>query len=133
MAPGRLYTDDDVAKIRKLAAAGFIDTEIGERLGRSAASIASTRKRHSIPGGWTVTEKTAVSRTNGRKGLSGWQAQRKAKHNGHLQKKGAFSLSGWVIQPRAPGDLCGGRRLTGAEFKARKAELEARDRAERHR
>lgn len=34
---------------------------------------------------------------------------------------------------RDPNDLCGGRRLEGAEFKARKAELEARDRAERAR
>ncbi len=32
---------------------------------------------------------------------------------------------------RDPEDLCGGRRLTGKEFLARKAELEKRDRLER--
>ncbi len=44
-------------------------------------------------------------------------------------QKGAFLLS-WPVD-HDPDDLCGGRRLRGAEFKARKAELEARDRAER--
>ncbi len=43
-------------------------------------------------------------------------------------QKGAFLLS-WPVD-HDPDDLCGGRRLKGAEFRARKAELEARDRAE---
>lgn len=39
-----------------------------------------------------------------------------------------------ILDPeRDPNDLCGGRRLEGAEFERRKAELEARDAAERTR
>ena len=41
-------------------------------------------------------------------------------------RKGSFVLPGaWL--DRDPSDLCGGRILTGREFKQRKAELEARE------
>lgn len=45
--------------------------------------------------------------------------------------RGMFILTPLNIEKRAPGDLCGGRILKGAEFRARKAELEAREAKER--
>lgn len=45
-------------------------------------------------------------------------------------RKGMFILSPMREQRRID-DLCGGRRLVGAEFLARKKELEARDKLER--
>lgn len=37
----------------------------------------------------------------------------------------------WWLADRAPGDLCGGRKLSGREFERRKRELEAQDRERR--
>ena len=61
----------------------------------------------------------------------GWRnphAERTAKR---LPKPGRYWAQNTVMH--GPEDLCGGRRLTGAEFAARAAELEAIDREERAR
>jgi WhiB family redox-sensing transcriptional regulator len=49
--------DDDVPAIRRLAAAGFSDAVIGERLHRNPNTVKSCRNRHGIPSMFTRTKK----------------------------------------------------------------------------
>jgi len=52
-----LWTPEDIAEVRELAAKGETDADIGARLNRSRASVAMMRMRQKIPAGATARER----------------------------------------------------------------------------
>lgn len=119
MAHHRRWTDDQLARMQKAVEGGVYVSVVATRFSIGAGTIWDLIKRH----GWTVPGAPPISKT---------QASAPAK------RPPSKPVRTFYLQPnRAPftpkENGCAVRILKGAEFLARKAELEARDRKERER
>lgn len=60
----RPWTPAEAATVRRMASAGYLDSEIGRKLGRSRAAVRALRRRLEIGPGITPAVRTILARLN---------------------------------------------------------------------
>lgn len=70
MSNGNAWTPDDTARLRRLVAAGYTDTQIGEDMGRDRTFIVKKRTLHQIEPAQSRAMASIMARINLRRRMA---------------------------------------------------------------